>query len=101
MSEAEINDVIAYFEPFHVFIRHCTASLHSYLSVRLISPWCNFRSNIDRITNQRIIFLFFVLVGLAVISAIGAHFYELDLLSQAYYLGFSGAYCLTSVHLPG
>nr|CDJ87636.1 ATPase domain containing protein [Haemonchus contortus] len=43
---------------------------------------------VDRKTNLRIIFLFFVLVGLACISAIGAEFWRSSHLPQAWYISF-------------
>lgn len=49
-----------------------------------------FRSNVDVLTNRRILSLFFILVTLAVVSAVGAHFYEESLFDVAYYLGLSG-----------
>uniref|UniRef100_F1KSD9 Phospholipid-transporting ATPase n=1 Tax=Ascaris suum TaxID=6253 RepID=F1KSD9_ASCSU len=48
------------------------------------------RSNVDVLTNRRILSLFFILVTLAVVSAVGAHFYEESLFDVAYYLGLSG-----------
>ncbi|KAL4002263.1 Phospholipid-transporting ATPase tat-1 [Acanthocheilonema viteae] len=45
------------------------------------------QSKIDAITNRRILFLFFVLVALALISAVGAYFFDHKRLMHAYYLG--------------
>ncbi|CAG9539726.1 unnamed protein product [Cercopithifilaria johnstoni] len=45
------------------------------------------QSRIDAITNQRILFLFLVLVVLALISAVGAYFFDHKVLMHAYYLG--------------
>ncbi|VDK80983.1 unnamed protein product [Litomosoides sigmodontis] len=44
-------------------------------------------SKIDVVTNQRILFLFFALVALALISAIGAYAFDHHWLIHAYYLG--------------
>ncbi|TKR68028.1 hypothetical protein L596_024078 [Steinernema carpocapsae] len=44
------------------------------------------RSNVDTMTNHRILFLFFVLVSLAIISAVGAYFFDSHYLPNAFYL---------------
>ncbi|KAK0417961.1 hypothetical protein QR680_013300 [Steinernema hermaphroditum] len=44
------------------------------------------RSNVDTMTNHRILFLFFTLVTLAVVSAIGAYFFDSNYLPNAFYL---------------
>uniref|UniRef100_A0A0R3RW30 Phospholipid-transporting ATPase n=1 Tax=Elaeophora elaphi TaxID=1147741 RepID=A0A0R3RW30_9BILA len=46
------------------------------------------QSKIDAVTNQRILFLFFALVALSFISAVGAYFFDHKQLINAYYLGF-------------
>ncbi|VDM19251.1 unnamed protein product [Wuchereria bancrofti] len=48
------------------------------------------QSKIDAITNQRILFLFFALIVLAVISATGAYFFDHKRLMHAYYLSSQG-----------
>ncbi|VDN24689.1 unnamed protein product [Gongylonema pulchrum] len=58
------------------------------------------KSNIDSITNQRILFLFFILITLAVVSAFGAYLYDHRKLIHAYYLGFKGAFHFCSFWLP-
>uniref|UniRef100_A0AC35GRY5 P-type ATPase N-terminal domain-containing protein n=1 Tax=Panagrolaimus sp. PS1159 TaxID=55785 RepID=A0AC35GRY5_9BILA len=45
------------------------------------------RSTIDMLTNNRIIFLFFVLVALALVCGGGAKIYDIFYLSDAWYLG--------------
>lgn len=57
--------------------------------------FCYFRSKIDAITNQRILFLFFALVALALISAVGAYFFDHKQLMHAYYLGSQGLFCFS------
>ncbi|EJD75125.1 phospholipid-translocating P-type ATPase [Loa loa] len=45
------------------------------------------QAKIDAITNRRILFLFFALIGLAFISAVGAYFFDHKRLTHAYYVG--------------
>lgn len=48
-----------------------------------------FRSNIDNMMNQRVLFLFFILVALALISAVSAEIYQRYFLKNAWYIGES------------
>ncbi|VDK70172.1 unnamed protein product [Onchocerca ochengi] len=48
------------------------------------------QSKIDVIINHRILFLFFMLITLAFVSAIGAYLCDHKQLTHAYYLGFQG-----------
>lgn len=57
-----------------------------------------FRSRIDVVTNQRILFLFFVLIALALISAVGAYVFDHIWLMHAYYLGPDGLFCFSQNH---
>ncbi len=46
----------------------------------------NYRSNVDIMTNQRIIFLFVGLIIIALISAIGAQYWDMRHLTDSWYL---------------
>ncbi|VDO36795.1 unnamed protein product [Onchocerca flexuosa] len=50
------------------------------------------QSKIDVIINHRILFLFFMLITLAFISAVGAYLFDHKQLTHAYYLGFQGLF---------